>query len=172
MVLTDISKAAVGRLRPHFFSVCRPNFGHFNCTDRYGHMIYVTEYECMGRDDIEYFDTVLHDSHLSFPSGHTSASMYSFVFLLLYLASVRSFYHRSALKLFLMLLSLSLGVLTSLSRISDHRHHPTDVLAGMALGAAVAAVIVFYFLSFLGHHKTVDTPISSSSEIQEVAETS
>lgn len=154
VVLTDIGKLAVGRLRPHFFSVCRPDFGSFNCTDAFGYQVYVTDYRCLGRDDIHDLDMVIHDSHLSFPSGHASASTYSFVFLLLYLASVRTFYHRSGLKLFLMLSSLSLALLTSFSRISDHRHHPTDVLAGMLLGAAVATVTVLYFLRFLGHHKT------------------
>ena len=167
VVLTDIVKVAVGRLRPHFFSVCQPDFAALNCTDQFGHQLYITDYDCLGRDDISEYDRVLHDSHLSFPSGHSSASTYSFVFLLLYLASVRTFYHRSGLKLFLMLLSLSLGVLTSLSRISDNRHHPTDVLGGMAIGAAVAVVIVFYFLSFLGHHKAVDST-NTASECQDL----
>jgi phosphatidate phosphatase len=184
IVMTDIGKVTVGRLRPHFFSVCRPDFGAFNCTDAFGNQVYVTDYKCLGRDDVEDIDRVTHDSHLSFPSGHASASTYSFVFLLLYLASVRTFYHRSGLKLFLMLASLSLAILTSLSRISDHRHHPTDVLTGMALGAAVAAVTVFYFLQFLGHHKTCTPqpptsasadgetrPLSSSKQVSEMADT-
>ena len=151
-VVTDILKVTVGRLRPHFFSVCRPDFDRINCTDAFGHYVYVTDYECMGRGDIADSDRVLHDSHLSFPSGHASSSTYSFVFLLIYLASVRTFYHRSALKLFLMLVSFSLAVLTSVSRISDNRHHPADVLAGMAIGAVVAVIICYYFLSFFGHH--------------------
>ena len=150
VVLTDICKMTVGRLRPHFLSVCRPDFDLLNCTDEYGYPVYVTDYHCNERRGIE---DVLNDSHLSFPSGHASISTYSFVFLVLYVASVRTFYHRSALKLILMLASLSLAVLTSLSRISDHRHHPTDVLAGMAIGAGVAVLVIFYFLSFFGHHK-------------------
>lgn len=60
----------------------------------------------------------------------------------LYLASVRSFYQYSGLKILLMLVSLVLALLTGLSRISDHRHHPTDVLSGFILGGVVAVGIV------------------------------
>ena len=152
-VLTDVVKMTVGRLRPHFFAVCKPDFSQFNCTDQFGYPIYVTEYRCSGRSDIKDSDLVIHDAHLSFPSGHSSVSTYSFVFLALYLASVRAFYHRSALKLLLMLASLTLAILTSVSRLSDHRHHPTDVLVGMAIGTGVAVIVAYYFLSFFGHHK-------------------
>lgn len=31
---------------------------------------------------------------------------------------------------------------TGLSRVSDHKHHPTDVLAGFAQGALVAYCVV------------------------------
>lgn len=154
-LVTDICKVTVGRLRPHFFSVCRPDFNQLNCTDEHGYQVYVIHYKCRGRPDIMDGDKVIHDSHLSFPSGHASTSAYSFVFLLLYLASVRTFYHRSALKLLLMVISFLLAALTSISRLSDHRHHPTDVLAGMAIGTGVAVIVVFYFLSFFGHHKPV-----------------
>ncbi|NWI61716.1 PLPP3 phosphatase, partial [Chaetorhynchus papuensis] len=33
---------------------------------------------------------------------------------------------------------------TGLSRVSDHKHHPSDVLAGFAQGALVAYCVVFY----------------------------
>lgn len=148
VVLTDICKMTVGRLRPHFFSICKPNFTEIDCTDSFGYPLYVTDFRCTGDDHKD-----IHDAHLSFPSGHSSLSTYSFVFLLLYLASVRTLYHRSALKLFLMLTSFLLAVLTSVSRISDYRHHPTDVLAGMMIGAGVAVITVYYFLSFFGHYK-------------------
>jgi len=42
---------------------------------------------------------------------------------------------------------------TGLSRVSDHKHHPSDVLAGFAQGALVACCIVF-FVSDLFKTKT------------------
>ena len=38
----------VGRLRPHFLDVCKPDFTMFNCTDGIGNPVYVTDYECFG----------------------------------------------------------------------------------------------------------------------------
>ena len=60
----------------------------------------------------------------------------------LYISSVSVFYQRSGLKLFAMLVAFLLAFLTALSRISDHKHHPTDVLSGFIIGAAVAIGIV------------------------------
>lgn len=37
---------------------------------------------------------------------------------------------------------------TGLSRVSDHKHHPTDVLAGFVQGALVAYCIVSAFIMF------------------------
>ena len=59
-----------------------------------------------------------------------------------YIAGVRIFYHRSALKLALILGSFLLTLLTALSRVTDHKHHPTDVLSGLILGGTVAAIVV------------------------------
>ncbi|XP_056132807.1 LOW QUALITY PROTEIN: phospholipid phosphatase 3, partial [Lampris incognitus] len=39
---------------------------------------------------------------------------------------------------------LMMAFYTGLSRVSDHKHHPTDVLAGFVQGALVAYCIVFY----------------------------
>lgn len=32
MLLTEIGKKEIGRLRPHFMSICKPDFSKFNCT--------------------------------------------------------------------------------------------------------------------------------------------
>uniref|UniRef100_A0A3P9M0P2 Phospholipid phosphatase 3 n=1 Tax=Oryzias latipes TaxID=8090 RepID=A0A3P9M0P2_ORYLA len=42
---TDIAKVSVGRMRPHFLDVCRPDFSTINCS--FG---YITNYTCTGRD--------------------------------------------------------------------------------------------------------------------------
>ena len=48
LVITDIGKLVVGRLRPHFLDACNPDFSSINCTDQRGYQVYVTEYECRG----------------------------------------------------------------------------------------------------------------------------
>ena len=40
-----------GRLRPHFFDVCKPDRSLINCTDQYGYPRYVTEDVCTVRAD-------------------------------------------------------------------------------------------------------------------------
>ena len=146
--LTGLVKTLSGRLRPHFLAVCRPDFGTLNCTDSLGYPIYVTDFECEENDL-----TIVNEARRSFPSGHASLSTFTFVFLALYVASMRALYHRSALKLFAMVFFFILALMTSFSRISDNRHHPTDVVAGMVLGAGVAVTTVYYHLYYFSHYK-------------------
>ena len=47
---TDIAKYSLGRLRPHFLDVCKPNWGNFSCTDAHGHMIYLQDDVCTQTD--------------------------------------------------------------------------------------------------------------------------
>ena len=48
--VTAIGKFSCGRLRPHFFDGCRPDFSQFNCTGNDGLPAYVTNFECTGTD--------------------------------------------------------------------------------------------------------------------------
>ena len=110
---------------------------------------YVTQYTCTGPEEEE-----IRDARLSFPSGHSSAAFYSCVYTILYLA------HRtrpSSLTLLNQVAQLSCVRLENvvvvyfeqvglfcyawycaLTRVSDYKHHPTDVLAGGILGSVVA----------------------------------
>ena len=44
-LLTDIAKYSIGRLRPHFYTVCKPSIQ--NCTWNSG---YIEDYDCTGTD--------------------------------------------------------------------------------------------------------------------------
>jgi hypothetical protein len=48
LIITDTAKIVVGRLRPNFIDICKPDFSQFNCTDVYGNPVYVTNYVCTG----------------------------------------------------------------------------------------------------------------------------
>ncbi|KOB78502.1 Uncharacterized protein OBRU01_01113, partial [Operophtera brumata] len=76
------------------------------------------------------------DSYRSFPSGHTSMSVYCGFFVAWYLqARAFNWRHRSVLLVpFLQLGALSFAVVSSLTRITDRRHHWWDVLTGSAIG--------------------------------------
>ncbi|GLD46010.1 phospholipid phosphatase 3-like protein, partial [Lates japonicus] len=70
---------------------------------------------------------------------------------------------RPALQFFLVLLA----VYTGLTRISDYRHHPSDVLTGYIQGALTAYWVAFHISSMfkssrsdLSPTETLDTPLS------------
>lgn len=70
---TDIAKYSVGRLRPHFFTICNPNI---NCTDPKYLNVYIEDFECQSTDLHR-----LKEIRLSFPSGHSSFSAVTMVYL-------------------------------------------------------------------------------------------
>ncbi|XP_042338856.1 phospholipid phosphatase 3 isoform X2 [Plectropomus leopardus] len=130
---TDIAKVSVGRMRPHFLDVCRPDFSTINCSAGY-----ITNYNCTGDKSDE------QEARKSFFSGHASFSMYTMLYLAFYLQSRFSWRGARLLRPLLQFTLLMMAFYTGLSRVSDHKHHPTDVLAGFVQGALVAYCIVFY----------------------------
>lgn len=96
---TDIAKVSVGRMRPHFLDVCKPNFSTINCS-----LGYITNYTCTGEDsEVQearfvtlFFSFVVLKEHLkwkqrvnetlclrrkSFFSGHASFSLFTMLYL-------------------------------------------------------------------------------------------
>lgn len=63
LVVTDIGKYSLGVLRPHFLSVCQPDWSRVNCSEGY-----VTQDICTGDEEL------IRDARLSFPSRHASIS--------------------------------------------------------------------------------------------------
>ena len=62
-------------------------------------------------------------------------------FTVLYMEGRIHFPHSKFLKFFLQLVVAQLGILCSLSRVSDYKHHWSDVLAGLLLGIVIAVLI-------------------------------
>uniref|UniRef100_A0A4W4F6A1 Phosphatidic acid phosphatase type 2/haloperoxidase domain-containing protein n=1 Tax=Electrophorus electricus TaxID=8005 RepID=A0A4W4F6A1_ELEEL len=145
--LTDIAKHTIGRLRPHFLTICKPNWSLVDCTAGY-----IENFSCTGDKSL------VSEGRLSFYSGHASFSMYCMLFLALYVQSKMKAEWarllRPTLQFFLIAASLYVG----LSRISDYKHHWSDVLTGFIQGAIVAVFCVSDF--FKAHSRRNKVEIS------------
>ncbi|RVE57335.1 hypothetical protein OJAV_G00215380 [Oryzias javanicus] len=130
--LTDLAKFTIGRPRPNFFAVCAP----VSCEGL------VLRSNCTGAE------RNVTESSLSFYSGHSSFGMYCMVFLSLYVqARMQGKWTRLArptIQFFLVAFALYVGY----TRVSDYKHHWSDVLVGLLQGALIAVLIVRYVSDF------------------------
>lgn len=134
ILIVDILKIFSGELRPHFIDTCRPDV---ICEGNE----YVSTYTCTNTDYRPYF---IRDASKSFPSGHSSTSVYASLFMIWYLQKrtpkVRSM---MALPLCQVLVAMW-GIFCSMSRIIDNRHHWWDVLAGSIIGVIAACLTCIF----------------------------
>ncbi|XP_077203246.1 phospholipid phosphatase 1 isoform X3 [Paroedura picta] len=135
--LTDIAKYSVGRLRPHFVDICKPDWANINCTSGY-----VENFHCLG-DKVK-----VNEGRLSFYSGHSSFSMYCMLFLALYLQARMKGDWARLLRPTVQFGLIAASIYVGLSRVSDYKHHWSDVLTGLIQGALVAILIVAFVSDF------------------------
>ncbi|XP_014440972.2 phospholipid phosphatase 2 [Tupaia chinensis] len=134
--LTDLAKYMIGRLRPNFLAVCDPDWSRVNCSS------YVRLEVCRGRPaDVT-------EARLSFYSGHSSFGMYCMLFLALYVQARLCWKWARLLRPTLQFFLLTFALYVGYSRVSDHKHHWSDVLAGLLQGAQVAGLTVRYVSDF------------------------
>uniref|UniRef100_A0A0B8RR90 Phospholipid phosphatase 2 n=1 Tax=Philothamnus irregularis TaxID=1899461 RepID=A0A0B8RR90_9SAUR len=162
--LTDLAKYTIGRLRPNFLAVCQPDWTKVNCSF-YVHV----EDVCQGNS------RNITESRLSFYSGHSSFAMYCMMFLALYiqarLAGRWARLLRPTIQFFLLCFAIYVGY----SRVSDYKHHWSDVLVGLLQGALIAILTVRYISDFfkerppspcaeqnLGRKPSIPLPLSES----------
>ncbi|XP_073933593.1 phospholipid phosphatase 1 isoform X3 [Castor canadensis] len=129
--LTDIAKYSIGRLRPHFLDVCDPDWSKINCSDGY-----IEDYICQGNAQ------KVKEGRLSFYSGHSSFSMYCMLFVALYLQARMKGDWARLLRPTLQFGLVAVSIYVGLSRVSDYKHHWSDVLTGLIQGAVVAVLVV------------------------------
>ena len=142
LLLTEIGKKWIGRLRPHFISVCKPNFITIDCTNNTvgaNNMIYsyiaTTGSFCTGAlKDVN-------EARLSFPSGHASFSTYTMLFLIIYLEARMHLLKLRYIKPLVQMTAFIAAYVTCVSRISDYHHRGSDVIGGIVLGAVIAVFI-------------------------------
>ncbi|KFV61672.1 Lipid phosphate phosphohydrolase 2, partial [Dryobates pubescens] len=129
--LTDLAKYMIGRLRPNFLAVCNPDWSKVNCS---------IHLDTGGL--LSWPDPCLLLHRLSFYSGHSSFGMYCMMFLALYvqarLVGKWARLLRPTIQFFLIAFAIYVGY----TRVSDYKHHWSDVLAGLLQGALIAVLIV------------------------------
>ncbi|KAM9242125.1 phospholipid phosphatase 2 isoform 3-T6 [Dugong dugon] len=135
--LTDLAKYTIGRLRPNFLAVCDPDWSRVNCS------VYVQlEKVCRGSP------ANITEARLSFYSGHSSFAMYCMVFLVLYVQARLRWKWARLLRPTVQFSLVTFALYVGYTRVSDHRHHWSDVLVGFLQGALVAGLAVRYISDF------------------------
>uniref|UniRef100_A0A8D0GI88 Phospholipid phosphatase 1 n=1 Tax=Sphenodon punctatus TaxID=8508 RepID=A0A8D0GI88_SPHPU len=135
--LTDIAKYSIGRLRPHFLAICQPDWQRINCS-----LGYIENFRCLG-DKVK-----VNEGRLSFYSGHSSFSMYCMLFLALYLQARMKGDWARLVRPTAQFGLIAASIYVGLSRVSDYKHHWSDVLTGLIQGAVVAVLIAVYVSDF------------------------
>ncbi|RWS27147.1 phosphatidate phosphatase-like protein, partial [Leptotrombidium deliense] len=151
-LLTDIAKYSIGRLRPHFYDVCQPNV---YCKEN--DHTYYDVFDCKGNDEKK-----IKDAKLSFMSGHSSFSAFCMVYLALYIQARAKWRFLGLVKPLLQVLLVYVAIYVGFSRISDYKHHWSDVLIGLIQGTIVAFLIAYY-VSDLFKSRNVYVPDDAES---------
>nr|XP_057940114.1 phospholipid phosphatase 3-like [Doryrhamphus excisus] len=147
--LTNVAKLSVGRLRPHFLSVCGVTYALLNCTPG----TYVAKVNCSSHDH-----RLIEEARKSFFSGHASFAMYTMLYLAFYLQTRLTWRRARLLRPLLQFFLFLLAIYTGITRITDNRHHPSDVLVGYTLGALTAYWVAFHISSMFKRPSPVETP--------------
>ncbi|XP_055150382.1 phospholipid phosphatase 2-like isoform X1 [Symphalangus syndactylus] len=129
--LTDLAKYVIGRLRPNFLAICDPDWSRMNCS------VYVQlEKVCRGNPaDVT-------EARLSFYSGHSSFGMYCMMFLALYVQARLCWKWARLLRPTVQFFLVAFALYVGYTRVSDYKHHWSDVLVVLLQGALVAGLTV------------------------------
>ncbi|KJH50648.1 PAP2 family protein [Dictyocaulus viviparus] len=136
-LMVDIAKYTIGRQRPHFMDVCRPDIGYLECKNP---DLYITNFTCTGSNK-----NLIQESQLSFYSGHSAFSFYGAWFTSLYLQA--RLYRPLFSRLLLPVIQFSLfggASYVALTRVSDYKHHWSDVLVGAIVGSTIGIFVALY----------------------------
>lgn len=162
-LLTDTSKYTIGRLRPHFLAVCNPNISFSSACGPSSGPLYITEFGCQGEEGVEegVSEERIRDARLSFVSGHASLSVYSMSFSVLYLQARMGSRDFRLVKPLIQVGCVFFAFFTSLSRVSDYKHHPEDVAGGALLGFVVSWLAHSFLVARQGGPVTTATSTTS-----------
>uniref|UniRef100_A0A4W4DZK0 Phospholipid phosphatase-related protein type 1 n=1 Tax=Electrophorus electricus TaxID=8005 RepID=A0A4W4DZK0_ELEEL len=144
-IFVNAGQVVTGNLAPYFLSVCKPNYTGMEC--RFSHQFISNGNICTGNQ------VVVERARRSFPSKDASLSVYSAVYVTMYITStIRTKSSRLA-KPVLCLGTLCAAFLTGLNRVSEYRNHCSDVIAGFVLGGTMALFLALCVVNnFKGAH--------------------
>ncbi|KAA0200386.1 lipid phosphate phosphohydrolase 3 isoform X1 [Fasciolopsis buskii] len=129
--VTTVIKYSLGRLRPHFIDACQPDKFTINCTG------FIDHYTCQNTDQ-----KIVKDAFLSFISGHSSIASAGIVFAVLYLQSRLQLKPTPLVRPLVQAVLISTCLYIGFTRVTDFKHHPTDVLGGFVLGSLCSITVV------------------------------
>lgn len=175
--LTDFIKNSVGALRPDYLARCfgwsteelieNITSGSFNYS-----------FPGVNPHCIEGNDSLVRSGQRSFPSGHSSLSTATYLYMTLRLHSslrVRPIVHyegviisfREMIHSYIVPVGILPPLIISMSRYADNRHHPVDIICGMLLGTFVALIVHFSDRVFYGNpnEKESDSMSEASTEL-------
>lgn len=158
-IVVLIGKKTVGRLRPNFLDVCKPDRNPYSKCNTYEEVYLIpgVNFKCTSQDELE-----VDESKLSFPSGHAATVFYSVVFLIFFLNKL---FNRRMYGVCLLVVQIGLfsfAFFVSLTRISDHKHHPTDVIAGASIGSLIAFATFYHLNEF--YKKSVNNLVKTNNK--------
>lgn len=166
---TVMIKLWVKRRRPNFYELCGFNPATRNCEADTKH---------------------IREANFSFPSGHSSLTCCGMTFLVWYLHGARgatTVQHTESSRLFDTMIRTCLpwgwALFVAASRLVDHWHHPSDVLAGLGLGFVTCTIAYHHWyppvwspyagipralllLTNIPHTTVISTTITSSKRRQ------
>lgn len=159
-IFVNAGQVVTGGLSPYFLSICKPNYTAVAATSggaaaslaaaadcRLGRLFVASGNVCTGNP------ALVAAARRSFPSKDASLSLYSAVYLTMYITSTIKTKSSRLAKPVLCLGTLCSAFLTGLNRVSEYRNHCSDVVAGFILGSAVALFLgVCVVNNFRGVH--------------------
>ncbi|XP_078021141.1 phospholipid phosphatase-related protein type 2-like isoform X4 [Epinephelus lanceolatus] len=133
-IFANAGQVVTGNQTPHFLTACRPNYTALGCQSP---LQYIAERRaCTGNPYL------VASARKSFPSKDAALSFYSAIYTVMYVTLVFRTKGTRLTKPTLCLVLLSLAVLVGVVRVTEHRNHWNDVLAGFVTGGAIAAFLV------------------------------
>ncbi|XP_077099388.1 phospholipid phosphatase-related protein type 1 isoform X2 [Siphateles boraxobius] len=153
-IFVNAGQIVTGNLAPYFLSVCKPNYTGLDC--HFSHQFIANGNICTGNQ------VVVERARRSFPSKDASLSVYSAVYVTMYITSTIKTKSSRLAKPVLCLGILCAAFLSGLNRVSEYRNHCSDVIAGFILGSSIA---LFLGICVVNNFKgTLSTPTKQKQE--------